>query len=172
VRQTCKSWDDNVDVLHVSISGEFGRQERLRIRCSNSMSVNIRREPEPANDVGESVCSRHGGQSGSGLPLPRLHCGRTRRHCISEDAPNKLSKNPLWNCACISAIEVMKIVVDNGGFCADWELLVAGVDVVEFSCRGEEVVFRSLILKLYLFYFINFKIRINIATVFNRHFST
>lgn len=147
-------------------------KKRLRIRCSNSMSVNIRREPEPANDVGESVCSRHGGQSGSGLPLPRLHCGRTRRHCIGEDAPNKLSKNPLWNCACISAIEVMKIVVDNGGFCADWELLVAGVDVVEFSCTEEEVVFRSLILKLYLFYFINFKIRINIATVFNRHFST
>lgn len=61
-------------------------------------------------------------------------------------------------------------VVDDGGLCANWKLLLVGANVIEVS-YGEGVVFHSLLLKLYLFYFVNFKIRKYIVVIFNRHYS-
>lgn len=100
---------------------------RIRIRCSSSVSVNIRREPEPVTTLVKAFAPATVANLGPGFDFlgcavdglgdivsvkvdPQVHPGEICISDISGHAPNKLSKNPLWNCAGIAAIEVMKML--------------------------------------------------------------
>ncbi|XP_020240542.1 homoserine kinase [Cajanus cajan] len=102
-----------------------GRTARMRIRCS--VSVSTRREPEPVATVVKAFAPATVANLGPGFDFlgcavdglgdivsvkvdPQVHPGEISIHEITGQAPNKLSTNPLWNCAGIAAIEVMKML--------------------------------------------------------------
>ncbi|TKY57557.1 Homoserine kinase [Spatholobus suberectus] len=106
-------------------SGMATEMARLRIRCS--VSVNSRREPEPVDTLVKAFAPATVANLGPGFDFlgcavdglgdivsvrvdPQVHPGEICISDITGHAPDKLSKNPLWNCAGIAAIEVMKML--------------------------------------------------------------
>ncbi|XP_027331608.1 homoserine kinase-like [Abrus precatorius] len=98
---------------------------RFRIRCS--LSVNKKTEPEPVCQLVKAFAPATVANLGPGFDFlgcavdglgdivsvrvdPQVHPGEICISDISGQNPNKLSKNPLWNCAGIAAIEAMKML--------------------------------------------------------------
>ncbi|WVY90805.1 homoserine kinase [Vigna radiata var. radiata] len=105
-----------------------------RFRCcssgsgnSNSVSLNTRTEPRPVTTFVKAFAPATVANLGPGFDFlgcavdgmgdivsvrvdPQVHPGEIRISDITGHAPDKLSKNPLWNCAGIAAIEVMKML--------------------------------------------------------------
>ncbi|XP_022637004.1 homoserine kinase-like [Vigna radiata var. radiata] len=105
-----------------------------RFRCcsnsndnNNSVSLNTRTEPEPVTTFIKAFAPATVANLGLGFDFlscavdgmgdivsvrvdPQVHPGEIRISDITGHAPDKLSKNPLWNCIGIAAIEVMKML--------------------------------------------------------------
>lgn len=102
-----------------------------RFRCcssnTNSVSLNTRTEPQPVTTFVKAFAPATVANLGPGFDFlgcavdgigdivsvrvdPEVRPGEIRISDITGHAPNKLSTNPLWNCAGIAAIEVMKML--------------------------------------------------------------
>ncbi|XP_014496884.1 homoserine kinase-like [Vigna radiata var. radiata] len=105
-----------------------------RFRCcssssgnNNSVSLNTRTEPQPVTTFVKAFAPAIVANLSLGFDFlgcavdrmgdivsvrvdPQVHLGEIHISDITDHTPDKLNKNPLWNCAGIASIEVMKML--------------------------------------------------------------